>query len=157
MYYEYYRKEIKYKQKIIDTTLTFVKKNGLWGTIIGGACEDYDGIEILLRLARETEYRKDDIKRLVQKTKKTILRNELEGSFPYRFFKESIKLRWFTPKSKLEKIVYAYSGLNFISTPLYFPDIWATYFRILTIKRIDIYLQGINNISMYTLPAWGYF
>ena len=133
-----------------------VKKNGLFGSITGGSCEDYNCIEVMLRLLAAKNYQINKITKIIENTQKTILRNCVNGSFSYNFYKEKSIIKRYLFRKNLEKIKYSYSGLEFIKTCKYLPDIWSTYFRILTIAQIERYLNNSKKYKSYHLPAWGY-
>lgn len=153
LFYDYFGREINYKEKIIDNTLTLHTKNGLILTSEGGACEDYDAVEIYLRLMKQTVYRKQDIIKQLVKMKKTINRNqEPYGGFPYRISQKKYGLF----KQRKED-VYRYSSWELMESRLYYSDSWGTFFRLLTLAVIDKLLQPENRwYKSYALPGWGY-
>jgi hypothetical protein len=153
LFYDFFGKEIQYKEKIIDNTLSLHSSNGLLLTNEGGACEDYDAVEIYLRLLNQTDYRKKDIINRIEQISDVIKRNqEPDGGFPYRISKK--KFGFF--KQKKEDI-YRYSSWELMEARLYYSDTWATYFRLLTIAAIDQILSKQNKwFQSYSLPGWGH-
>ncbi len=153
LFYDYFNRTIQYKEQIIDNTLSLHSKNGLILTPEGGACEDYDAVEIYLRLLKQTEYRKRDIINQIEKMYHVINRNqETDGGFPYR-----ISLRKYGLFKQKKEDVYRYSSWEMMEARLYYSDTWATYFRLLTLAAIDNILKENNKwFHSYSLPGWGF-
>jgi hypothetical protein len=156
LFYDYFDKEIKYPKQIIDQTLTLHTKNGLSEFMEGGACEDYDLVEIYLRLLKQTDYKKDQILEQCDLMKSTILKYENKnGGFPYKFYQHPSKWsQWFkkTPSNR----TYKYSSWEVMETPIYYPDLWGSYFRKLALKTIDFISEQKNDFNSYPLPGWGF-
>jgi hypothetical protein len=156
MFFDYYKIEIPRVDTIIDNALTLHAHNGLVDTINGGACEDYNLVDIYLRTSRQTGYRRDEVLDVVSQMKDTIVNSQEScGGFPYRipekvyFWQQSRK-----KTIRLEK--YMYSSWNEMETYTYRSDIWATFFRVLTIKVIDYIADSNRNFTSARLPGWGF-
>lgn len=154
LFYDYLNEEIPWKERIVDNTLKLHAKNGLMRTTHGSACEDYDAIDIYLRCLNQLDYRKDEIYEVLCRMKKTIISSQSNnGGYPYKvagnFYKQVLY-------DHILKREYSYSGWAPMKTRSYSPDLWATWFRILSIKVIDFLLNGDEDFNSYWLPAWGY-
>lgn len=155
LFYDYYNKEIPYSSKIIDHCLKMHTTNGLIQTSEGGACEDYDIIEIYLRCLKQTDYRKDEVFEKLHLMKQTLLNDKKrDGSFSYRMYPKG-KIHKFFDKN-LDKQKYKYSSWDYMETPMYLADCWGTFFRHLGIKIIDNMLEDKNDFNSSSLPGWGY-
>ena len=90
-FYENY--EIKYKEKIIDHVLRTQNLVGGFGfKLNSSACEDIDSIDILLRLSKQTDYRKKEIIECLNKSIGAILSNfNIDGGWVFRR-NESLKI-----------------------------------------------------------------
>lgn len=84
--YFYDKKEIKYKEKIIESCLLTQNELGGFGVSLNSsACEDIDSIDPLIRLSSETDYKKNDIYMALKKAIPWILINMNEdGGFVFR-------------------------------------------------------------------------
>ncbi len=85
--------EINYKERIIDNVLKTQNLAGGFGyKLNSSACEDIDSIDILLRLSKQTDYRKNDIKESLNKSVSAILNNlNKDGGWVFRR-NESLKI-----------------------------------------------------------------
>jgi len=158
IYYDFYGREIQYKEKIIDNVMGLQNSTGLFGGRFGGACEDYDAIEIVSVLMRHSDYKHDLIKKIIDKTYHIIQKNQnKDGGFPYYIDTRSIKERLKNVMAR-KKYFYNYSGWKNMRSNCFKSDIWATYFRILTIAKIETMLRkgDYNKYKFYSLPGWGY-
>jgi len=158
LYYDFYGREINHKEKIIDNVVSLQNSNGMFGGRFGGACEDYDAIEILSVLIRHSDYKHDLIKKIIDKTYHIIQKNQnKDGGFPYSIDTRSIIERL---KNKITKKEYSYnySGWRRMKSNCFKSDIWGTYFRVLTIAKVEgiLSLGDSNKYKFYSLPGWGY-
>ena len=157
LYYDYYGREINYKEKIVDNVMKLQNKYGLFGSKYGGACEDYDAIEILSILMKHSSYKYDLNKKAISKTYNMIRKNQnKDGGFSYNIDNRNIfeKLK---DKVKQKEYFYKYSGWENMKSNYFKSDIWGTYFRVLTIAIIDEMLNKKNDYQFYSLPGWGYY
>ena len=158
LFYDYHRREINYKEQIIDNVIKLQNPNGLFGPNCGGACEDYNGIEILSVLAEKTRHKQEIIKEIISKTYGQIQNNQnRDGGFSYRIDNRDI-IEKLKNKIKQRDPSYKYSGWDRMRSNMLKSDLWGTYFRILTLAKIERMLK-INNEDKYTfysLPGWGY-
>lgn len=84
--YYYWDRDVKYKERLIDTVLSIQHIDGgfsrSWG---GGSCEDVDAVDILVNMSKRTSYRRKDIISALRKARVAILRRMTrEGGFVYR-------------------------------------------------------------------------
>jgi len=159
LFYQFFNKIPGYVPTIVEKTLSLQVSNGLYDSYVGGACEDYDGVEILGRMMRWGGD-KEQIRCSMERSYRTILKAQnSNGGFPYRISsaKPGIIVRRIVEKIKGEEN-YRYSGWSKMESNSYTPDLWATYFRMLSIANIEI----AGNLPLqfpyvsYDLPAWGY-
>ena len=156
LFYDYFKKEIAHKEKIIDSTLTFHSGNGLCINEEGGGCEDYNLLEIYLRVSTQTDYRKNEVLE-----KAYLMRNEIvaaqnnDGGFSYKFYKP-MNIFERIVNSKRKQAVYRYSSWGKMETAVYSSDLWASYFRTLSLAAADQLIDGKTQLNSYHLPGWGY-
>lgn len=84
--YFYDKRPIKYTDKIVESVLATQKSLGGFGVPTNSsACEDIDSIDLLVRLHFYTDFRREDIKKALQKALPWILTNMNEdGGFVFR-------------------------------------------------------------------------
>ena len=158
LYYVFHNRKIKFTENIIESVTGLQNSYGLFGSKFGGACEDYDGIEILSRLIKHRDYMSDPVRKVVQKTYEMILKYQnSDGGFPYNIDTRSF-LRKLRDTFKRKKYFYKYSGWKKMISSCFQSDLWATYFRTLTIAKIETMLKINENkkYRFYSLPGWGY-
>ncbi|MBN2192256.1 MAG: hypothetical protein JW751_05525 [Polyangiaceae bacterium] len=155
MFYDHFGRPIRYAEQILDTTLALERATGLYGHADGGACEDYDAIEILLRVSRHTSHRRFDVRQSLERTATAIRerRRPGAGGFSYRLAPPGLAA-WLWRRAFGG--TYRYSGWRAMTCPLYAPDTWATFFRTLAIVGIDAELGPGGPCLFPELPAWGY-
>ena len=158
LFYDYFNKSVSYPDRIIESCLGLHTANGLIKKPEGGACEDYDVVEIYFRLFHNTRERYHDIKEALKKMKNRIeSAQSSEGGFPYKI-RSLNKHFWRNGISeKPLKKYYKYSSWNYMKTPYYLPDQWSTFFRLLTLLVIEHITDSIPFRTSYHLPSWGYF
>jgi hypothetical protein len=155
LFYDYYKKEIPFTDKIIDNCLKMHSKNGLIQTLEGGACEDYDIIEIYFRCLKQTDYRREEILDQLHLMKKILLRDKKgDNSFSYKTYSKNKIYKVFDNNVKTQK--YKYSSWDYMETPYYLSDAWGTFFRHLSLKLINNILEGKTDYNSAILPSWGY-
>ena len=157
LFYDYYGKEINYKDKIIDNVIKLQNSFGLFGSKFGGTCEDYDAIEILSILMKHSDYKYEIIKKTINKTYNMIQKNQnKDGGFSYKIDNRNILEK---TKDVIFKrnYFYSYSGWNKMQSNYFKSDIWGTYFRVLTIAKIAEMLNKKSDYQFYSLPGWGYY
>jgi len=151
LFYDYFKKEIQYPNKIVDSTILLHSTNGLINRVEGGACEDYDAIEIYYRILKQTSYRNDEIHAKIRLMKDTLDKAQnRDGGYSYRLYAGKSLF-------KDKKTKYKYSSWDMMETPIYHSDIWGTFFRMLTIKMVEDILSNKKDYNSYNLPGWGYF
>lgn len=160
LFYEYFRKPFDHVPKIIENTLKLQQKNGLYGSPEGGACEDYDGVEILVRAMNRKPAADEVIAASLRTTYEILLRRQDPfGGFSYRIPSSApgMMLRRMVDKVS-GRLVYRFSGWEKMACNPYLPDIWATYFRFLTLAQIETALDLPRSYDYRScrLPSWGY-
>jgi len=159
LYYDFHGREINYKDKIVDNIIKLQNSYGLFGSKLGGACEDYDAIEILSTMLKHSNYKYDVIKEIIYKTYSIIQKNQnTDGGFSYNIDNRSIIER-LKDKIARNEYYYSYSGWDKMRSNSFKSDLWGTYFRVLTIAKIERML-GIgrsDKYKFYSLPGWGYY
>lgn len=86
---------IRYKDRIIDHTLSLQQPDGLFapGRDGGGPCEDLDAIDILSNMHRLTDYRRSDIEASLKQALAALLRNQRsDGAFVYTYDGDALSL-----------------------------------------------------------------
>jgi len=156
LFFDYYKKEIPRVEKIIDTSLKLHVHNGLVETASGGACEDYNLVDIYLRTSRQTDYRKGEILDVLMKMKESIIASqEACGGFPYR--KPGKIYFWQRSQhTRIRSATYRYSSWAEMETFAYRSDIWATFFRVLAVTAIDSMAGRHCSAHSARLPCWGF-
>ena len=126
----------------------------------GGACEDFDGIDLLVKASRRDGLT-EPVRSALQKAALALMgsRNE-DGGFPWARTRKEISFRnVIFPIRNLRRAGglipglrlvarnwlqlccgsrnWHYSGLDFISVPYNESDLWSTYFRVLGLAAID--------------------
>lgn len=161
LFYDYFEKPIGHVPEIIESTLRLQHHNGLYGGCEGGACEDYDGVEILVRTkSGASAAARGKINDSLRRTYAMLLRRQNpSGGFSYRIASASpgMVLRRIVDKVS-GRLVYRFSGWEKMACNPYVPDIWATYFRFLTIAQIETTLDLPRSYDYRSslLPSWGY-
>jgi len=160
LFYRFFKREIQYEEQVVLSTLALQLPDGLYSPGGGGACEDYDGVEILVRMLNSCPPLESNIqKSLIQTYQKIIKAGGRFGGFPYRL-PENNYIAYAKRKINqfLGRTTYRYSGWELMECDMYSPDIWGTYFRLMTIALIEISLELPKSFSYnsYPLPGWGY-
>jgi hypothetical protein len=159
LFYKFFDRKPSYIDEIVENTISLQMSNGLYGSYQGGACEDYDGVEILGRMM-SWGGEHERIWLAMEKSYHTLLKAQNgNGGFPYQISsaRPGVMLKRIAEKVRGEE-TYLYSGWNKMESNKYSPDLWATYFRMLSIATIEISgnLPRQFPYVSYTLPAWGY-
>lgn len=158
LYYDFHERDMNHKEAIVDNVLGLQNLYGLYGAGLGGACEDYDAIEILSILAKHTGHAAELVQKSLSKTYSVICKcQRRDGSFPYSIDTRSIS-RKLKDIIKRRLYVYKYSGWQKMTSSKFESDLWGTYFRVLAIAKIERIL-GIgdsNKYKFYSLPGWGH-
>lgn len=158
MAYDFFERPIKYAERIIDSTLGLQQENGLYGQRYGGACEDYDGVEVLAKVSSATTHRAADVRQALRRTGETIRSQQAsDGGFAYRLLPEVFR-GFHQLRLKLRgDHEYVYSGWEGMRVEVWQPDTWGTLFRCLALLVIDDTTRESEPATrFYDLPAWGY-
>jgi len=159
LYYDFHGRKINYKDKIVNNVIKLQNSYGLFGSKLGGACEDYDAIEILSVLTKHSNYKYKVINNVVSKTYNMIQKNQnKDGGFSYNIDNRSI-LKRLKDKITGKEHYYNYSGWDKMRGKCFESDLWGTYFRVLTIAKIErmLDISRSNEYKFYSLPGWGYY
>lgn len=152
LFYDYFGKEIQYPDRIIDNTLSLHSDNGLILSAEGGACEDYDAVDIYFRLLKRTDHKRNDIYLRLEQMRNVIRKSqERDGGFAYKISQKKIGLF-----RKKKEDTYRYSSWELMNSRIYYSDTWGTYFRLLTIAAAEKMISGKSLYKSYSLPGWGY-
>lgn len=83
--YYYMNRPLKYVEQIIDNTLLIQQPDGLFSSVGGGgACEDLDAVDTLVNMYQHIDYRRDDIRKALQKVIiATVNTQNEDGGFPW--------------------------------------------------------------------------
>lgn len=158
LFYEYEKRPIQFAQEMRQTTLSLQNQNGLFGHRFGGACEDYDAVDVLLRTCSNVDQEaKEAIKKVIHAIHLSKKSNDTGMS--YRLVLPGLQAIFyrFIDKIKGGKINY-YSGLKAMEYNMYKADLWSTYFRCMTLALSDFALheKRLDSWKFYNLPGWGY-
>ncbi len=125
--YHYLKRPIRYKEKIIDSTLSLQQKDGLFvAEGGGGSCEDLDAIDILVKLTIVTDYRKEDIKQALLKSLQVLMLGQnKDGGFSWKIKTKKGLIGKF---KDFNRTAY-YSDWTKMPFRLYRSDMWSTWFR----------------------------
>lgn len=134
----YDNREIKHKEKLIDLTLSLQNVLGGFGVKLNSsACEDIDAIDLLIKLSKLTDYRKEDIKKAMQKAFVWVLANQNEdGGFVFRLN---------------EPFVYGHALTSSLKNESH---LFATWFRTLSIAYLTDYLNIENDFNIGHCPGY---
>lgn len=173
MFYFYFKRSLKFNEKMIDSVLKIQSKDGLFYPFGGGgACEDVDAIDILVKLSSITDYKNDEIKSALYKAYKKILTYQnSDGGFCWArrpSYSLHYSYRYLNPFSKLYNFNYAkfvikrsilspfvdkykesnillYSGWDKMKFKVSESDIWSTWFRLLALALIESKYPELKN------------
>lgn len=166
IYYTFFNKKPRYKDKIIDSTLLIQNYDGLFSySGGGGACDDLDAIDLLCRASFYANHRRTDVIKALTKSYNALWDNKNDnGGFCWAkrknaFFKNlinsiNIKLLFRANyydflsnfKSKIlalsraffkENYYWTYSGIKNMKIRVSDSDMWSTWFRLLAIAIIE--------------------
>jgi len=135
MAYFYDKREIKYKERIVELTLRTQNKLGGYGVKLNSsACEDMDSIELLLHLGRKDDNRVQDS---LKKALAWVLSNQNEdGGFVFR---------------RNEPLWY---GHTIMSSQKNESNMFATWFRTLSIAKIVNYFENNSVYNIKKIPGY---
>ncbi|MCD6460117.1 hypothetical protein J7L67_05570 [bacterium] len=174
--YYFYKRYILYKEKIIDSSLSLFSFDYLYSEDGGGgACEDLDAIDIICKLTNRSEYRRNDIEDVLNKSLIALMCcQNMDGGFSYRFNPLSVnigavpmfdRVTW---KVYLSNIInylkkrwhynstWYFSGWKKMPFPLHQSDMWATYARLVSIATISHILKIEEDWDFLKVPGIGW-
>lgn len=172
MIYEYWEKDFKNSNQLIDIIIKNVDKIGTFSLLPGGgACCDYDAIHLLNVFGIQKNYRKNDILNIFNLTYKHLLEMSKEGFCENNYVQ----------KLTLPKDLFKFSNNNIISTifrikefmhyksrnfthhphwsknpiKLNDEDLWSMWFRLLVIAEIESVYIDNNEWKFQNFPGLG--
>ena len=131
--YYYENREVKHKQKLVDTVLSLQHPDGGFHPKGGGgACEALDAADILVNMYKQIDYRRSEIRIALRRLLKSILKKQMpDGGFVYRINERFI----------LQGILKSRSPANI-------SNIFATWVRVHTIALISQVLTDETIIQL---------
>jgi len=171
-FYTYSNKKPSYINKIINSTLSLQNYDGLFNYYGGGgSCDDLDAIDLLCRTTFYTNYKKDEIKKALEKTYKSLIKNQnKDGGFcwaktkiDFKDFLYLINLKLLYKTSfldfiknaslKIKKIInrilkeqeyWNFSGLKSMKIKKTDSDLFSTWFRLTSVAFIETTFPEIS-------------
>ena len=136
--FNYDNVEIPFKEKTIDNVLNTQNRFGGYGTAINSsACEDIDSIELLIRLSKLTDYRKNDIRMSLFKSLPWVLANmNDDGGFVF---------------SRNESFIYGHKEMSSLANE---SSMFATWFRTLCLAYLINFLKNENLYNINRTPGY---
>lgn len=159
-FYDYLGHQLKHSDSMVQATLGLQSANsGLFGEKWGGACEDYDAVEVLVHTSRQ---KKDlsEVKSALSRMEYRIMEGmDNSGGYPYSITGKGFGGIWNRMMIRLKgQNLYYYSGWRRMHSSRLKPDLWGTYFRTLAIAQIRCLLDpfSVSRWNFLSLPGWGY-
>ncbi len=120
--YYYEKRDVKYKDKLIDSVLSLQHADGGFSPNGGGgACEDVDATDILVNMYKKIDYRRFDIRASLLRLLKSVLQKQMpDGGFVYRLDEP-----------------FLYMGIKKSYSPANESNMFATWFRVHTLALIS--------------------
>ncbi len=159
---------------MIDAVLGTQTTEGLFADSNGGgACEDLDAIDLLVKLSYLSDYRSDNIRRSLRRAFDRILQLQCEnGGFP-NYLRGGLQTSWkrrLVGRLGLSRLLERwrptplqltrYSGWTVVSAHRGEPDMWGTWFRSLSLNLIIDRLPQLGarprDARYHGLPALGW-
>lgn len=182
--YFYAGRDLKYKQTIIDKTLSFQNIDGMFAPQMGGGgCEDIDAIDSLVQLYLRTGYKEVEVKKCLLKAYNAI--SDLEspnGGFIwgvrkhygpimylrnlFSFWRQPDLYQWvFVNRRFIREQLKALEprhpqGWQILPTPIDEGDLFSTWFRLLAIAYSSMVIDTPHsklNWSFLEAPGLGWF
>lgn len=158
LFYDYFGREIHCAKAAVRQTLALQHPAGLFGGLHGGACEDYDAVDVLCRLRPYVV--DEEVNRALDAVRDRIINAAAcPGGLSYSLPHASIG--GFVSRLHLGvrgQDTYQYSGWSRMASHIFRADLWSVFFRILSLAMIERVQCRPPSISwaFYSLPAWGY-
>ena len=167
-------RRLKRVDKIIDSVLGIQSPEGLFADSIGGgACEDLDAIDLLVKLSYLSDHRSEDVCLGLRRAFDRILQLQCgNGGFPnyLRSLSAPSWKRRLVRRLGLSRTVERwrpiplershYSGWTAVSVLSGAPDMWGTWFRTLALNQIVEKMPVLGtppeNARFHSLPALGW-
>lgn len=174
LHYDYAGWNYPGTDKAVRTALGLVWRDGLFVYAGGGgACEDYDGVDILVRLGKKSSVEEGLIKAAVARAVRRILSGgKADGGFPWRLQPSPMALAqsvgsacavrdWavsFAYRLKYRshyRCVHHYSSFSRYPFQIGESDLWSTWFRLLTVAlAAKQYPELFVKPCGWALPSW---
>ena len=184
MFYQHFNREIRFKQLVVESVCDLQMKDGLFHPFGGGgACEDMDAIDVLVKSMSENESKP---LRCLERSHFALTNNfnsdggfcwakrptfplffglgylnPLANLFSYDMCKWVIKnniLGSFIPFLR-EKSTYSYSNWNQMKYDIGLSDSWSTWFRLLSLATIEDKIPSLKqhniDFKFRSLPSIG--
>ncbi len=160
--------------EMIDSVLGIQSPEGLFADSIGGgACEDLDAIDLLVKLSYLSDHRSEDVRLSLRRAYDRILQLQCEnGGFPNYLRHVSVPSwkRRLARRLGLSRLVELwrptpqdlsnYSGWTAVSVRRGEPDMWGTWFRALALNLIVENIPELGTpqrgVRFHRLPALGW-
>ena len=184
IFYYAAKRDIHYKERIIDSVLSLQNRKGLFA-YSGGSCVDFDPVDILVNVSKLSDYRALDVRKALTQAFIAILKQQNpDGGFPEKHMMRFNFLDWFdvpwmfiqkhrdigTLIFNLKSIVKfdiipnrkaRYSGILQYECPARCSDMWSAWFRPLAIASIvkrypDQFSKPPYRWRFRKLPGLGY-
>ena len=174
IHYDYANRRINYVDKIIDSTLQLVARDGLFvygGG--GGSCEDMDAIDILVRCSLLSDYRRNEVRQVLLNAAQMLNTGQLsDGGFSWRvqprftdifnfsngyeFLNRKIYNLLFKARHRSHYAsAHNYSSLKIYPYHLHRSDTWSSWFRPLALAFIaQRYPDDFNEPCNWRSPHW---
>jgi hypothetical protein len=119
-YYEYH--PVLHREKLVDTVLSLQHRDGGFSPAGGGgACEDADGVDILVNMYKQIDYRRAEIRHALRRCAGHVRRiQNPDGGFPYK-----------------RNMPFSHMGIPATMTPRGASNLFATWFRVHTLALIS--------------------
>ena len=145
---------------MVQTTLGLQAANsGLFGEKWGGACEDYDGVEVLVHASRQMKDLSEVQSALSRMEYRIVGGMDKSGGYPYSLTGKGFGGIWNRMMIRLKgQDSYYYSGWRRMHSSRLTPDLWGTYFRTLAVVQISCLFDPVSVLrwNFLSLPGWGY-
>ncbi len=119
--YYYWHRELKHRERLVDTVLSLQQGDGGFApTRGGGTCENVDAVDILVNMCKQTDYRRAEVLLALRKAFWNVLSKQTpEGGFVYK---------WGVP--------FEHMGMSRTRTPANVANMFSTWFSVHTVLLI---------------------
>jgi len=178
LHYDYAEKTMQYVDRMIDSTLGLIWKDGLFvygGG--GGSCEDMDAIDILVRLSLISDYRREDVEKTLTKSAYALsLGQAADGGYSWKLQPKPVNfIRLLCSKmadcslafGTLYAFMYKLRHRSYFNSTHYYSslsiypfksdcsDMWSSWFRPLALAMIARrYPHRFYGACDWKMPCW---